>query len=52
MRIHINLYDKGVQDVIVNGPMEIIVTIYGVTTPKPEAQWNDDNKKKQVYNWK
>ena len=39
IRIHINPYDKGVWDAIINGPTQITVTdANGVVTPKSEVQ--------------
>ena len=46
MHIHFNSYNKGVWDVIINGPNKIIEDVDGVTVPKPEAQWSKDDKEK------
>ena len=52
MRIHINSYNKGVWDVIINGPSEIIMDVDGFTVPKPEAQQSKDDKETWSYDWK
>lgn len=41
--MHINSVDKGVWDVIINGPHEITMTSgEGVVVPKSKNQWNDN----------
>ena len=45
MRIHVNSYDKGVWDAIFNGPTPVTLVVDGGVTPKPEALWNNDDKK-------
>ena len=52
MCIHINSVDKGVWDVIANGPNEITMTNgEGIIVPKPENQWNDNDRKLWSHDW-
>lgn len=44
---------RNVRNVIQNGPFEITMTnVDGVIVPKPEAQWNMDDEKKWLCDWK
>ena len=53
MSIHVNSVDKVVWDEIINGPNEITMTNgEGVTIPKPESQWNDNDRKLWCHDWK
>lgn len=52
-RIHVNFVDKGVWDVIINGPNEITMANgEGVTIPKLESQWNNTDRKLWSHYWK
>lgn len=45
MHIHIKSVDKGVWDIITNGPNQIIMTNgQGVFVLNLEAQWNDNDR--------
>lgn len=53
MRVHINSIDRKIWKVILEGHMEITMTDEeGVTIPKPEAQWNENDEKDHTYDWK
>ena len=49
MQIHINTYDKGVWEAILNGPTPVTYIVGGVTVPKPENLWDE---KKWSCDWK
>ena len=51
--IHINSLDRKVRSDIQYGPFEITMTNEdGVVVPKSEAQWNEEDEKKQSSDWK
>lgn len=53
MCIHMNSVDKGVWDVTTNGPNKISMTNCEViVVSKPEAQWNNNDRKLGSHDWK
>lgn len=53
MHIHINSVDKSVWDSIINSLNQTtMINGEGVIVPKPEAQWDDNDKKSWSHDWK
>lgn len=53
MCVHINSIDRNVLTAIQNGSFEITMTnIDGVVVSKLKAQWNTDDEKKWLCDWK
>ena len=52
MQIHINSYDKGVWEAILNGLTPVTYVVDGVTVPKPKNLWDEKDEKKWSCDWK
>ena len=52
MKDHLEVQGEEIWDAVENGPFSPVCIVNGIGSSKPKASWNEDDKKKFLYNKK